>query len=100
MFTKKGDKAMTKELIATRKYNGEAYSFYINKPEYQGEKGCCGIEIVPYITVETPENGFGYSDTVIYDNIKDIAYTLNRYLQPWILKKIKATAKKLYTEAI
>ena len=43
MFTKKGDKAMTKELIATRKYNGETYSFYMNKPEYQGEKGCCGI---------------------------------------------------------
>lgn len=74
-------------LICTRKYNKEEYKFYLHEPSYVGEKGCCGVEITPYISVETPDNGLGYTDTVLMNYGK--AYTLNRYLQPWILKKIE-----------
>lgn len=72
-------------------YNKEEYKFFLNEPEYVGEKGVCGIEIEPYISVETPENGFGYSDTILMSN--DKAYTLHRYLAPWILKKIEERIK-------
>lgn len=74
-------------LICTRKYNKEEYKFYLNEPSYVGEKGVCGIELEPYVSVETPENGLGYSDTVLLNNGK--AYTLHRYLPLWILKKIE-----------
>ena len=84
---------MKTTLVCTRKYNKEEYKFFLNEPEYVGEKGCCGIEIEPYIHVETPENSFGYTDTVLFDNGK--AYTLNRYLQPWILKRIEKTMKQI-----
>ena len=79
---------MTKELIFTRKHAGEEYKFFIIRPEYIGEKGCLGIEITPYIEVETPENAFGYPDYILLSNRKQ-AYTLHRYLQPYILKAIE-----------
>ena len=78
---------MKTTLICTRKFNKEEYKFYLNEPEYIGERGVCGIEIEPYVSVETPENCFGYSDTVLINN--GMAYTLHRYLQKWILKKIE-----------
>ena len=74
-------------LVCTRKYNKEEYKFYLHEPDYVGEKGICGIEVTPYVSVETPENGFGYSDTVLMNNGK--AYTIHRYLPLWILKKIE-----------
>lgn len=78
---------MKTTLVCTRKYNKEEYKFFLNEPEYEGELGVCGIEIEPYVHVETPENGFGYSDTVLTRNGE--AYTLHRYLPRWILKKIE-----------
>ena len=78
---------MKTTLVCTRKYNKEEYKFYLHEPDYVGEKGVCGIEIIPYVSVETPENCFGYFDTVLMSNGK--AYTLNRYLPLWILKKIE-----------
>lgn len=69
-------------------YNKEEYKFFLNTPEYEGEKGLCGIEIKPYVSVETPENAFGYTDTVLMDTNTKTVYTLHRYLQPWIKKKI------------
>ena len=78
---------MKTTLVCTRKYNKEEYRFYLNEPDYVGEKGICGIEVTPYVSVETPENGFGYSDTVLMNNGK--AYTIHRYLPLWILKKIE-----------
>ena len=64
---------MKTTLVCTRKYNKEEYKFFLNEPDYAGELGVCGIEIEPYVSVETPENGFGYSDTVLMNNGK--AYT-------------------------
>ena len=81
---------MKTTLICTRKFNKEEYKFYLNEPECVGENGVCGIELEPYVSVETPENCFGYSDTVLMNNGN--AYTLHRYLPLWILKKI---AKKM-----
>ena len=81
---------MRTELIATRKYNKETYKFYLNTPDFDGETGICGIEITPYLHVETPENGFGYTDTVLFNYGR--AYTLNRYLQPWIKRRIERVA--------
>ncbi len=60
---------MKTTLHSTRKYAGEEYKFFINEPEYAGEIGICGIEITPYIHVETPENDFGYADTVLMDMV-------------------------------
>ena len=84
---------MKTTLVCTRKYNKEEYRFYLNKPDYVGEKGICGIEITPYVSVETPENAFGYSDTVLMSHGK--AYTLHRYLPLWILKKIEQKMLKI-----
>lgn len=87
---------MKTELLISRKYNGENYNFYLNSPDFAGEVGILGIEITPYISVTTPENCFGYNDTVLLnidtraENTTFKAYTLNRGLTPWILKKIEA----------
>ena len=77
--------------LFSRIYDKEEYKFYLNEPEYVGEVGVCGIPIEPYVSVETPENGFGYSDTVLINN--GVAYTLHRYLPRWILKKIEDKIK-------
>ena len=82
-------KTMEKTLLFTRKFNGETYKFYMNKGV-----GCFGI-YSEYVSVETPENDFGYTDTVLFNHEK--AYTLNRYLQNWILKAItEALIKRGY----
>ena len=78
---------MLTTLVCTRKYNKEEYKFYLNEPSYIGEKGVCGIELEPYVSVETPANGFGYTDTVLMSYGR--AYTLHRYMPKWILKKIE-----------
>ena len=100
---------MNTTLLFTRKYNKEVYSYYLNAPSYAGETGILGIEITPYISVVTPANCFGYTDTVLLNHYYDTdlkqtmfkAYTLNRYLAPWILKKIESkmielTKKHIY----
>jgi hypothetical protein len=80
---------MEKTLLFTRKFNGETYKFYMNKGV-----GCLGI-YSEYVSVETPENIFGYTDTVLFS--RGMAYTLHRYLQNWILNAItKALIKKGY----
>lgn len=84
---------MKTEIVATRKINGEVYTFYLNTPEYPGETGCCGIEIQPYISIKTPENCFGYPDTVLFNYGK--AYTLERYLAPYIKRQLTKTAKRI-----
>lgn len=81
--------------IATRKYNKESYNFILNLPSYEGEKGVCGIEIKPYITVESPENCLGYEDTFIYNNTEKNGYFLHRYHPQWIINKIINTCSKL-----
>ena len=84
---------MKTTLLFTRKFNKEEYRFFINEPEYVGEKGVLGMEIAPYVHVETPDNGLGYTDTVLMQNGQ--AYTLHRYLQPWILKRIEKIMKQI-----
>ena len=91
---------MKTTLHSVRKYAGEEYKFFINEPEYIGEKGILGIEITPYISVETPENCFGYSDTVLMDMRSEKVYTLHRYLQPWIKRKIKSHMLKIMMEVM
>lgn len=80
---------MKKTKLFTRRYNKEEYTFYKLVPEYADEKGILGIEEEPYIKVITPENGFGYIDTVLLSSSSKKAYTLNRDLPKWILKKIE-----------
>lgn len=89
----------------SRKYNEEEYKFYLNEPEYSGEKGILGIEITPYVSVKTPENCFGYEDTVLlwYENghLHDgKPYTLNRRLPAWILKGLGKQMNRLYRKEI
>ena len=59
---------MIEKLIAVRKHGGEKYKIFVMLPEYDGETGIFGIEEDPHIRIETPENCFGYSDTVLFDN--------------------------------
>jgi hypothetical protein len=88
----------------SRKYNGEEYKFFLNEPEYPGEKGILGIEIEPYVSVKTPENCFGYDDTVLLDKPSMLEdgkpYTLNRGLPTWILKGLGKQMNKLYRKEI
>lgn len=82
---------MSKELLFTRKFNKEIYKFYLEKGI-----GCFGI-YSEYVSVETPVNDFGYTDTILFNNGK--GYTLNRYLPKWIMKKITETlVKKGYSD--
>lgn len=82
------------ELLFTRKYNKEEYCFIITTMISWGDG-----KPKKYLSVETPANCFGYHDYVIFNNGN--AYTLYRYLQPWILKKIKeAVIKAGYEEYI
>ena len=83
---------MKKTLVCTRKYNKGEYKFYLNEPDYVGEKGILGMEIKPYVSVETPENSFGYSDIILMHKTmpdKVYCYSIHRYLPRWILKKIE-----------
>ena len=86
---------MLKKLLFTRKHGGEEYKININLPQYDGEKGIFGIEEDAYISIETPENCFGYSDTVLFDRRYGKAYTLHRYLQPYILKALERQTEKI-----
>lgn len=80
--------------VATRKYLGETYTFILNIPSYDGETGCLGIEINPYITVETPENCFGYADYFHYDRLYKTGHYSWRYHPAWITKKIIETCNR------
>lgn len=82
---------MTTKFIKSRKINGEKYDFFLNTPDYLGEKGVCGIEITPYIEIKTPENIFGYPDTLLYSDTNNALYTLHRHLPAWIKKELLKT---------
>lgn len=86
---------MTSTVIATRKYNKESYNFILNLPSFEGEKGVCGIEIKPYITVKAPENALGYTDTFLYNDAKNSGYFMHRYHPQWIINKVIDTCGKL-----
>lgn len=47
---------MTRELVQTRKHNGEKYNFFLCSPQYKGETGILGIELEPYVEIETEDN--------------------------------------------
>lgn len=85
---------MNKTVFKTRKFAGEKYTFILHTPEYEGEKGCLGLELMPYITVETPENSFGYIDVFFYDNTNTSGHYANRSHPAWITKKIIEVCRK------
>lgn len=77
-----------------RRYNGGTYTFYINKTI-----SCVEGKDMVYISCDTPENAFGYPDTILYSR-PDIygfygCYTLNRFLPKWILRKIEVQFLRL-----
>ena len=79
---------MKTTVFKTRKFNGEVYTFNLHTPSFDGEKGYLGIELTPYITVDTPENAFGYTDTFIYSHKhKNGGYSWRNHPN-WITKKI------------
>ena len=84
-----------KKLLFTRRYNKETYTYYLHK--HNGELGILGVPQYSYITCETPDNGLGYTDTVLLSS-HNVAYTINRYLQPWILKTIEKVMLKLSSQ--
>ena len=77
---------MEKTYLYSRKHNGSIFKFYRIKDNLW----TTGEEYV-YIMVETPENAFGYTDTVLLHQRNGIyteAYTLHRYLPKWILARL------------
>ena len=97
------------DIITTRRYAGETYTFIFNESIDWTTK-----EPRQYITCETPENAFGYPDAVLVDFgawyyppeagdnpfvsqriYAPRAYTLHRHLPRWILKKIEKTIVQL-----
>lgn len=88
---------MITTLVCIRKYNKEEYKFFLNEPSYVGEKEVFGIELEPYVSVSTPENCFGYSDTVLLNHGK--AYTLERYLPRWILNRLEKRMLDIMADA-
>lgn len=82
------------ECLFVRRYDKEEYSFFIKYSVFDG------IEKF-YPVCQTPENCFGYPDTVLlskhvvydrngyYCGEEPYAYPLQRRLQPWILKSIE-----------
>lgn len=85
---------MKTTIFKTRKFDGETYKFNLHMPSYDGEKGVLGVEITPYITVTTPENSFGYTDTFFYSHKKNSGYYSWRYHPRWITKKIIEVCRK------
>lgn len=72
---------MITKVVETFKINKEVYTI-----EYNEGIGIFGIDDC-YISVKTPENCLGYPDIVLLGN--ESAYTLHRYLPPYILRKIE-----------
>lgn len=90
---------MEKITLFTKRIKKENYIIVLNKPTEEGEVGCCGLPVLPYISITTPENCFGYSDSILYN--RGDPYTLHRYCPAWILKELtKTIIKKGYFEYI
>ena len=85
---------MKTTFIKIRRFKKESYYIYLNQPSFIGETGACGIEIVPYVIVDTPENSFGYQDSVLFDN-KGNGYCLHRSLPNWIMRKLEKENKNI-----
>jgi len=90
----KTDKTKIKQIKIFDKNYGGIYTFYL--------KGFTFENITKYhISCDTPENAFGYNDSVILYNVmqfdnnkkfigyKKQAYSLNRRFPNWILKRIE-----------
>lgn len=86
--------------IATRKYEGEEYTYYLNVPSYDGENGVLNVEINPHITVDSPANCFGYVDTFIYNSRKKSGYFQDKCHPNWIKRKIIETCGRLEEKAL
>lgn len=80
---------MARIKIATRKIDKKEYQFYLDTVNswVDGEE-------TPYIIIETPPNGLGYEDYILM-SAQGHLYTTNRYLQPWILKQLEGTYRRL-----
>ena len=91
---------MLEIVIATRKYEKEVYTYVLEIPAYDGEKGCLGIEESPKIMCITPENWAGYTDVFLYDNVYKCGHFLHRYHPAWIKRKIAETCERLYNRNV
>ena len=91
---------MLQIVVGTRKYQGEVYTYVMEIPAYDGEKGCLGLEESPKIMCITPENWCGYTDTYLYDNIRKCGHFLHRHHPAWIARKIAETCERLYNRYI
>ena len=85
---------MKKTLIKKRKFQKQVYYIYLNEQSYDGESGCLGIELEPYVSVKTPNNSLGYPDTILFNSI-GYGYCLNRSLPNWIMRELEKENKKI-----
>lgn len=77
-----------KTWLFDRRIAGETYKFYLNE--------CYSIidgSREQYMTVETPENDFGYPDIIGF-HANGVPYTLHRCIAPWKLRKVVCILEK------
>lgn len=86
----------SRKQVKTRRFGGKTYTFMLNRM-----KSVVDDRMIYYVTCITPENGFGYSDTVLRStrgnavNAVNEVYTMHRYLQPWIRREIAKEFTKI-----
>ena len=83
----------SRKQVKTRRFGGKTYTFMLNRM-----KSIVNDHMIYYVTCLTPENEFGYSDTVFRDRPGDdtkAVSTVHRYLQPWILREIAKEFTKI-----
>ena len=83
--------------LYTRKHSGKEYKFFANVPQWKGEKGICGVEIEPYVSVTTDPNCFGYTDTILLSSSGQ-AYGVDRYHPKSVLEKLARQMERALTK--
>lgn len=74
-------------VLFTRKVNKQEFKFIKNTLV------CCITgKDREYLSIETPENCFGYPDTILFN--KGVPRTMHRHQPKWIMKKLTEIAIK------
>lgn len=84
-----------KKYLFSRKFAGGEYKFYLNSDVFMKNERV-------YISCDTPENCFGYIDTILFSTPDNCGwygcYTLWRHCPKWILRRIEKIFLRLMKE--
>lgn len=85
---------MIKTLVKEFKHNKGRYKVYKEEPSYTGETGVLGMVLDVHYCIETPPNGLGYEDFILFDH-NDVPYSLHRWQSSALLDKCAGIVKQL-----